>query len=75
MTSESVLLIDEMILPERDVPWRAAQLDILMACMAAAKERTQAEWETLFVGSGLRIMEILNYSGEHRDCLIVAVLK
>jgi len=75
MTEESVILIDEMILPERNVSWRAAQLDISMLTCLAARERTEIEWGKLFDHAELRLRDIWQYTEELRDCVMVAVPK
>jgi len=75
MTEDSVLLIDEMVLPERDAPWRTAQLDMVMMTCFGATERTEAEWRALLDDAGLKITKIWKYTDECEDCVIVAKLK
>jgi len=75
MARDSLLLIDEMVLPNKDIPWRATQVDILMGCMVAARERTEEEWRLLFKGTGFKIADILSYREENQDCVIVATLE
>lgn len=48
MGPESILLIDEMILPEEGVSFMAACIDMTMLVALAGMERTEAQWrETL----------------------------
>ena len=75
MTSESKILIDEMVLPERGTPWRAPQLDIAMSAALAALERTHAEWVAVLDEAGLKIEKICKYTEQVDDCLIIAVPK
>jgi hypothetical protein len=72
MTADSVILIDEMIIPETNAHWRATQLDItLMACLAA-QERTKKQWHRLLKAAGLDILDIYTYTAELQDSIIVA---
>lgn len=71
MTSESKILIDEMVLPERGAPWRATQLDMAMSSCFAAVERSRAAWEDLLDKAGLKIMKVCRYTEQLDDCVIV----
>jgi demethylsterigmatocystin 6-O-methyltransferase len=75
MTEQSRLMIDEMVLPERGTPWRATQLDMLMTCIQAAKERSHAEWIELLDEAGFKILSIRKYTQQLDDCVIIAVPK
>ncbi len=44
MTSDSVVLIDEIVLSEKGAPHRATQYDIIMMVATGAMERTGSEW-------------------------------
>ncbi|KAI0116525.1 S-adenosyl-L-methionine-dependent methyltransferase [Nemania sp. FL0031] len=71
MTASSRILIDEMILPEKGAPWRAAQQDFIMGACVAAQERTYGEWLALFDRAGLDIERMWKYTEELSDHLIV----
>ncbi|KAI1778506.1 S-adenosyl-L-methionine-dependent methyltransferase [Hypoxylon cercidicola] len=75
MTEESVILIDEIVLSERGAPWRATQHDMEMLTVFGAQERTKAEWENIVDEAGLYMREVLKYSEEFEDSLIVVGLK
>ena len=75
MTEDSVLLIDEMVLPENGTSWRAAQMDVLMMSTLAAVERTEAEWRSLFDRAGFKIVKTLAYNPHHHDAVLVAIPK
>ncbi|TGJ80535.1 hypothetical protein E0Z10_g8218 [Xylaria hypoxylon] len=75
MTAESRILIDEMILPEKGAPWRAAQQDFIMGACVAAQERSHGEWLALFHRAGLRIETLWKYTEELFDHLISLVPK
>ncbi|KAI1756266.1 S-adenosyl-L-methionine-dependent methyltransferase [Xylaria castorea] len=75
MTTESRILVDEMILPEKDAPWRATQQDFIMGACVAAQERSHGEWVRLFENAGFRIERMWKYTEELSDHLIVLVSK
>ncbi|KAI0518114.1 S-adenosyl-L-methionine-dependent methyltransferase [Xylaria bambusicola] len=75
MTQESRILIDEMVFPESDVHWRAAQLDLVMGSCFGSMGRTQQDWDTLFEKSELEVLKVWKYTANLDDCVIVAVPK
>ncbi|KAI1387835.1 S-adenosyl-L-methionine-dependent methyltransferase [Hypoxylon trugodes] len=75
MTSESKVLIDEMVVPERGASWRVAGHDLIMLTCFAARERTQAEWASILDQAGLKILKLSEYAKVTCDSIIVAVLK
>ncbi|KAI1144925.1 S-adenosyl-L-methionine-dependent methyltransferase [Nemania diffusa] len=74
MTEESVIMIDETVLPECGAGLRGAQHDIEVLMSVGAKERTKCEWEMLLEGVGLNLCEVVRYDQEYDDCLIIASL-
>ncbi|KAL3480412.1 S-adenosyl-L-methionine-dependent methyltransferase [Aspergillus californicus] len=62
MASDSQLLIDELILPDNNVPWQSAMVDMSMMTMLGGKERTKGQWAKLAEQSGLRIAQIHKYN-------------
>ncbi|KAI0433110.1 S-adenosyl-L-methionine-dependent methyltransferase [Xylaria sp. FL1042] len=75
MTTESRILVDEMILPEKDAPWRATQQDFIMGACVAARERSHCEWLALFDRADLQIERLWKYTEELSDHLISLVPK
>lgn len=75
MTSESVILIDEMVLPNSRANWRATQLDMAMLTCLAARERTSKQWYALVDMAGLKIEKIYQYTEEIQDSILVVVPK
>ncbi|KAF2999571.1 hypothetical protein E8E14_003746 [Neopestalotiopsis sp. 37M] len=73
MTADSVVLIDEMVLPESNAPSRAAQMDMAMLLCLAAKERSVKEWKDLLHSAGFKIVQQYTYSKEFQDAVLVAV--
>lgn len=74
MTAESVLLINDMILPESGVPAFAASLDLVMLGACASRERTLHEWKDLFGDVGLTIKDFNVYHPELCHGLISVAL-
>ncbi|PWY86728.1 S-adenosyl-L-methionine-dependent methyltransferase [Aspergillus heteromorphus CBS 117.55] len=73
MATDSLLLIDDMVLPNVGVHWQAAQLDMQMMTTLAARERTQEQWYALLEGAGLKINRIYTYTASLKDSIIEAV--
>ncbi len=59
MGPSSVILIDDMILPTRDVHWRATQIDLTMMASLAAMERTENQWVAMLDKAGLKIIKMV----------------
>jgi hypothetical protein len=72
MKEESVLLIDEIVLPEVGAAWRATQMDMTMLNALAGKERSEREWYALLESVGLQVVKVWKYTEECEDCVIVA---
>lgn len=70
---ESVILIDDMVLPDSKVHWQAAQLDLTMMGALSAMERTSEQWHVLLKSAGLKIEHVYQYTASLRDSIIVAV--
>lgn len=74
MGSESLILIDEMVIPNSgDIPWQAAQIDLLLMSAAGALERTLEQWEDILAQAGLKVAEVITYTPTLRDSVIVAI--
>lgn len=72
-SKDSVLLIDDIVLPEAGmVPWRAAMADMNMMSTLAAKERSETEWRVLLDSAELEIVKIWKYAAETGDSIIAA---
>ena len=75
MDQDSVILIDDMVLPNQGAHWRATQLDLAMMAGLAAMERTEKQWYSMLDAAGLKVKQIYTYTPELRDSIIVAVPK
>lgn len=72
MTRDSILLIDEMILPETGVYADTAILDLTMMGAFASAERTEAQWRALVEKAGLRLVQTYVYNqGDYESVMDV----
>jgi hypothetical protein len=62
MGPDSVMLLDEMVLPEAGVNAYATSMDLTMMAAFASMERTEAHWRRLLADLGLRLHRIYNYN-------------
>lgn len=74
MRPESVLLIDEVIVPNERASVYATTMDIGMMAIAASMERTESQWRALLNAAGLTIKELYVYEKNHGHHIIVAGL-
>lgn len=74
MAPNSVILIDEMVLPNSGTHWQAAQLDMIMMINLAAKERSNKEWNLLLNDAGLQLKNIWTYDPSTHHAVIEVVL-
>ncbi|TGO09619.1 hypothetical protein BTUL_0159g00040 [Botrytis tulipae] len=72
---ESRILIDDMVLPNENVHWQAAQLDLTMMSALDSKERTEEQWRSLINAAGLKILKIIPYTMLLNDSIIMVVPK
>ncbi|KAL2221344.1 O-methyltransferase-domain-containing protein [Thermoascus aurantiacus ATCC 26904] len=74
LSPDSLILIDDMVLPNSGVHLHAAQLDLLMMTTLASMERTTEQWCALIEGkAGLKINAIYTYTSSLRDSVIECV--
>ncbi|KAF2468992.1 o-methyltransferas-like protein [Lindgomyces ingoldianus] len=75
MGPESVILLDEMALPNENIDWFATQTDITMMCGFGSMERTVEQWGNLLKRVGLRIEKLVTYTWSFRLSIIKVVKK
>jgi hypothetical protein len=77
MGPDSILLINDQVLPEKGVPHFEALVDMHMMVQLSALERTEKEWRSLLEGEGFEIRKIWagNAEGIVNARVIEAVLK
>jgi len=75
MSSESLILIDEMVVPDKGISWQAAQMDLLMMSAFGSLERSKQQWHKLLNDAGLKILNVLTYTTSLQNSVIMAVPK
>lgn len=69
MAPDSLLLIHETVLPEKDVNYFDSVLDIHMMIQTSAQERTEKEWRGLLESVGFEVKKVWRASKESRSKL------
>lgn len=75
MGPDSTILLDEMVLPDRNVHWQAAQSDLATMAVLASIERTKGQWTALLDSVGLKIREVHEYNPSVHWSVLTAVPK
>lgn len=70
MAPESVLLLDEWVLPETGVSHYAASMDLTFMAAFASLERTEAQWRVLLESVGLRLVKTYGYNPEAYEAVM-----
>ncbi|KAF2280229.1 S-adenosyl-L-methionine-dependent methyltransferase [Westerdykella ornata] len=70
MSPESIILLDEWVLPETGVSEYAACMDLTMMAAFAAMERSESQWRKIFDEVGLKLVKIYSYNPENYECVM-----
>ncbi|KAM7191679.1 S-adenosyl-L-methionine-dependent methyltransferase [Rhypophila sp. PSN 637] len=70
MAPDSVLLVDETVLPDTGVGFVAASIDLTMLGAFASMERTEAEWRELAESVGLELVKTYPYNEIDNECVM-----
>ena len=73
MGQDSIIIIDDMVVPDSGAHWHAAQQDLTMMSTLASMERSTKQWRSLLKEAGLKIQAMIPYTDQTRDSVIVAV--
>jgi len=71
MGADSVILIDDMIIPDTGAHPHATAKDIAMMVNFVAMERTVFQWQALFGSVGLKVVSAATYNQESRESIQV----
>jgi demethylsterigmatocystin 6-O-methyltransferase len=74
MGPHSRIVIDEVVLPDANVPWQAAYMDLTMMSVFGGIERTKAEFEKVLERAGLKVADVHRYDPKMQS-VILAVPK
>ncbi|KAI0181157.1 hypothetical protein GGR52DRAFT_567397 [Hypoxylon sp. FL1284] len=70
MAADSVLLVDERVLPPTGIGHIAASIDLTMMGAFASMERTEAEWRELAASVGLELVWTYPYNALDHECVM-----
>ncbi|KAK7513323.1 o-methyltransferase-like protein [Phyllosticta citriasiana] len=74
LAPDSVILIDDLVLPDVGAHWYAASFDLLMMANYGARERSVAEWDRILEVVGLERKRLVRYT-RYGDAVQVVGLK
>ncbi|GAB1314336.1 hypothetical protein MFIFM68171_04546 [Madurella fahalii] len=70
MAPDSILLVDETVLPDTGVGFIAASIDLTMLGAFASMERTEAEWRALAKDAGLELVRTYTYNALENETVM-----
>ncbi|KAF2661192.1 methyltransferase B [Lophiostoma macrostomum CBS 122681] len=70
MGPDSRIVIDEIVLPNSDVSWQAAYMDLTMMSCLGGVERTKAEFEKVVDDAGLKIIDVQRYDAKMQSVIL-----
>ncbi|KAM0719636.1 hypothetical protein Q7P37_003767 [Cladosporium fusiforme] len=73
LAEDSVVMIDDVVMPQARATWKQASMDIAMMTMLAATERTEEQFRELLLRAGLELRDVWTYDDEYGDSLLIAV--
>jgi demethylsterigmatocystin 6-O-methyltransferase len=62
LAPDSVILIDDIVTPNKGVNWQVTQIDLTMMVACAAMERTESQWQKLFDSVELKVVKRFVYT-------------
>ncbi|KAK0507050.1 hypothetical protein JMJ35_010508 [Cladonia borealis] len=68
------IIVDGVVIPDKDIPMAAAQLDITMTYTVAVKERTEWQWQAVMDSTGL-VIEQIRTKTQEEDSIMILMLK
>jgi demethylsterigmatocystin 6-O-methyltransferase len=75
MGPDSLILIDDVVLPETNVPWQVSTMVLMMMAALGGTERTKEDWEGLLDRAGLKVAHIVRYDDVKFHSIVAAVPK
>jgi hypothetical protein len=73
MSEQSILLIDELVIPDTGASSFSQQLDFTMMAMFNSTERTVPHWRSMLAEVGLEITQVYRYDPELEYSILEAV--
>ncbi|KAH7400906.1 S-adenosyl-L-methionine-dependent methyltransferase [Phaeosphaeria sp. MPI-PUGE-AT-0046c] len=75
MGPDSLILIDDVALPESHVPWQVSAMVMMIMAALGGIERTRSDWESLLDRAGLKVAHIFKYDEAKFHSIVAAVPK
>jgi demethylsterigmatocystin 6-O-methyltransferase len=75
MGSDSLILIDEVVLPDTKVPWQVSAMVLSMMACLGGTERSKEDWEKLLGEAGLKVAHMHQYDDVKFHGIVAAVPK
>lgn len=72
MAKDSLLVIDDIVVPDKGACRQACQLDFIMMASIAGKKRTRTEWYEILDAAGFKVLDCRPYDWPVEDSLIIA---
>lgn len=73
MGPESLILIDEVVLPDSKVPWQVAIMNLSMSACLGGMERSKEDWTNLLGRAGLKMVDVHKYDDVKFHSIVTAV--
>lgn len=75
MGPQSVILIDDIVVPDTGAHYRTTEMDFIMMTTLAAMDRTRKQWDDLFDAAGLALVNRVTYLDDTAESIQVVVPK
>jgi len=75
MSADSVVVLDEIVVPEQNSHFWPTTMDIQMLTLFGSMERTADQWDKIFDLAGLRASKVQTYAPVMRASIIFAARK
>jgi len=72
MSKDSVLIIDELVIPNKGAHGHAMQFDMTMLASLSSIERTDRQWDALLDAAGFTILEKKPYAPTGESVIVIA---
>ncbi|KAB5542733.1 o-methyltransferas-like protein [Coniochaeta sp. 2T2.1] len=70
MEEESIILVDEIVVPDVGASSWTTSIDLTMLCGHASTARTQSQWDEVFAQAGLKRLSTMEYHGHTGESLM-----
>ncbi|KAK0665928.1 S-adenosyl-L-methionine-dependent methyltransferase [Cercophora samala] len=71
LSKDSVVLIDDIVVPDVGASWRATLADMTMAVCLAAMQRSETQWQNMAHSAEFKVLKVLRYRKEFEDAVLV----